>query len=392
MVARRPSLGMRIAYVLSLRQGIHSFVYRELEELERRGVHFSILAVSEGPGPYRPKREWNIIQPSAMAALIGAVYLLSTKPGYLIAVSIRAMKTHSLADLALALAFAIPVRRWGARSVHAHFGDHKLFVGHYLHGLLDIPLSVTIHAYELYANPNPGLFLEALESCARVVTVSDYNREVLAREYGVDRRRISVIREFPWSMPGPVSTPTNEFTILCVARFVPKKGHDILLRAVRRLVDLGHRDVRLVLVGKGPLDIQALVREYGLQLYTTIYEDVSDGELRSLYAASDVFCLTSRVAEGGDREGIPVSLMEAMAYGKPVVATAVAGIPELVRKTLVPEGDVDATADALLRLKEEPQLATLQRQENRAIVAARYSPQNVDELVEVFRSIQNETA
>ena len=78
-----------------------------------------------------------------------------------------------------------------------------------------------------------------------------------------------------------------------------------------------------------------------------------------------------------------------MAYGKPVVATPVAGIPELVRDVLVPEDDVAATAAALLRLKEEPELASFQGAANRAIINERYSPQNVDGLVEVLRSVQN---
>jgi len=116
-----------------------------------------------------------------------------------------------------------------------------------------------------------------------------------------------------------------------------------------------------------------------------------ESALRAEYARANVFCLPSRTSDGGDREGIPVSLMEAMAYGLPVVTTAHAGIPELVRETLVPEGDPEALAEALIRLKTHPELAEAQGRVNRETVQRDYSPRNVDELIAVLRRVQNAT-
>ncbi|HEY5538902.1 MAG TPA: glycosyltransferase family 4 protein [Thermoplasmata archaeon] len=384
------STGLRVAYVLSLRNGIHSFIYRELEELERRGIGFTIFAVSTGDGPYQPKVRWKVVKPTAFRAFSGLLLALAAHPVRMIGLALRAATTRSVVDFGIALAFLPAFLSSGLGSVHAHFGDHKLFVGHYLHRFLDVPLTATIHAYELYMNPNPQMFRKALDSCARILTVSQYNKDILRAKYGVDPSCISVVRLFPWTVTEISKVPANDgFTILCVARFAPKKGHDVLLKAVRRLEDLGHCDVRLVLVGKGTVDVPRLVRAYGLGSRTTILSDINESALRAEYARANVFCLPSRTSDGGDREGIPVSLMEAMAYGLPVVTTAHAGIPELVRETLVPEGDPEALAEALIRLKTHPELAEAQGRVNRETVQRDYSPRNVDELIAVLRRVQN---
>ncbi len=383
------SRAITVCYVVSLRNGLHSFIFREIVELRKLGIRVVILAISAGTGVYMPMPGWPVVARGAGGVIRGLVRALPRSPSVL-GLCWSSLKTGTVVDFAIALSLWEAASRNRPTSVHSHFGDHKLFVGYYLSRLLHCPLTVTIHAYELYTNPNPRAFRGFLKSCAAIVTVSDYNRRVLEGEYGVNPSRVSVVRLFPWELPeAREDKKDGPFTILCVARFVPKKGVDVLLKSVKRIVNAGHKDVRLVLVGKGPIDVRAAVRDMGLGSHVDIRSDVNEETLRGLYRSADVFSLLSKRAPGGDREGIPVSIMEAMSYGLPIVTTAHAGIPELVQETIVPEDDPEAAAKALLALMEAPDRGRSEGLRNRAVIQARYSPSNVGELAELFRGLKD---
>ena len=93
-----------------------------------------------------------------------------------------------------------------------------------------------------------------------------------------------------------------------------------------------------------------------------------------------MFCLPSETTASGDREGIPVSLMEAMAYGLPVIATRHAGIPELVSEILVDEGDAEALARGIEKLGRYSALRETLGRRNRELAALRFSRDNVLQL------------
>jgi glycosyltransferase involved in cell wall biosynthesis len=138
-----------------------------------------------------------------------------------------------------------------------------------------------------------------------------------------------------------------------VARLSPQKAHATLLRAVAALAP-GRPGLRLAVIGDGAerAALEALAAELGIAervLFTGIRRDV-----RALLPGLDVSCLSSV------HEGVPLVVLESMAAGLPVVATAVGALPELVRDgedgLLVPAGDVDALAARLARLVDEPEL------------------------------------
>ncbi len=383
---------MRVAYVISMKRGIHSFVYREIEELQRRDVSVTILAISHGAGPYMPWPGWRVVFSSPRRALVGLIDAVLQNPRGTVKAAAEALVSASIVDFGIALSFLPFLRAHPVESFHAHFGDHKLFVAYFLHELTGLPLTVTIHAYELYGNPNFRMFRKGLRACSAVVTVSEYNRRILEEEFGVPTERVTAVHLFPGRIPDSIpSKLAGPFTILCVARFVPKKGHEVLLNALKAMVDAGERDLHLVLVGAGPVDVAGRVKALGLTPFVTIRDSVRDEELWDLYEGANLFCLPAKADETGEREGIPVVLMEAMAHGVPVVTTAHAGIPELVRDTLVPEDDSDAVARAILRLKAHPEIAEEQIRVNRDTITTRFSPDNVDELVAILRRVQHET-
>lgn len=141
--------------------------------------------------------------------------------------------------------------------------------------------------------------------------------------------------------------------LLHIGRFAPQKNHRLLVEGCA-LASREYPSMQLWLVGEGPLraEVERLVREKGLEervLFLGVRSDVPE-----LLAAADIFVLPS------DWEGLPLVVVEAMAAGKPVIASAVGGVPELIEQErtgmLVPAGDPEALAQAILRLARDPEL------------------------------------
>jgi len=193
----------------------------------------------------------------------------------------------------------------------------------------------------------------------RFVAVAQGAADYLAEHEGVARAKIAVIRNgvdvdrFDGAgraaMRATLGLADDEVALLHVAVLRPEKGHAVVLRALRRVVDSAPR-VRLLLVGDGPerASIERDVAALGLGRHVALLGQRDDVE--RLLAAGDVALLSSF-----DRvETFPMALLEAMASGLPVVATRVGSVAEMVDEgesgLLVPPGDDAAFAAALLRL------------------------------------------
>ena len=150
----------------------------------------------------------------------------------------------------------------------------------------------------------------------------------------------------------------RKIKILSVGSLVLKKGHESLINACKLLLEQGH-SLECNIIGEGPLrkDLSRLIKIDGLQDYVHLLRARTQSEIVEAYYKHDVFVLASIVDAIGDRDGIPVVLMEASAAGLPVVATEISGIPEIVvhEKTgyLVAPGDVSALAETILGLHSD---------------------------------------
>ena len=165
-----------------------------------------------------------------------------------------------------------------------------------------------------------------------------------------------------------------------------KKGLCVLFRAIKKL---NRDDIVVWAVGWKPpgekgINVKELVENLGITDKVTIFEGVSDDILKVLYNSCDIFCLPSKTAKTGEKEGIPVSLMEAMSFGKPVISTRHAGIPELVEEILVEENNVEELAKAIELLADNHELRRKLGERNRKIIEEKYSKKNVMKLKEVF--------
>ncbi len=145
--------------------------------------------------------------------------------------------------------------------------------------------------------------------------------------------------------------------VLFVGRLAEKKGLRYLIEAMPAILERSP-NATLVVAGDGPLrpGLEALADDSGVAGRVRFVGALPQSDLPRLYASADVTVLPSIVAAGGDREGLPVVLCEAMASGCPVVATPVGGIVELVSHgetgLLVPERDAAALAEAVLSVLE----------------------------------------
>ncbi len=159
-----------------------------------------------------------------------------------------------------------------------------------------------------------------------------------------------------------------------VGRLVEAKGFDLLLEVARQVSHKRH-DIHFLIVGDGPLraELENLAFALGLEGIVTFLGSRHD--VPELMAAMDIYLITSR------REGLPLSLIEAMMAAKPIVATAVGGIPDTLRPDqdgiLVPPHDVASLADAVIRLSDDPPLRQKLGASARAKAVERYSPPSI---------------
>lgn len=204
----------------------------------------------------------------------------------------------------------------------------------------------------------------ALRTSDAVVAISSYTAREIERfgAGGVPVRVIPYTTSVPPAAPGSRRpSPDGALRILFVGRLVERKGVTHLVEAVKRLPS----DVvgRLEIVGDGPErpGLATQIERDGLDRRVALRGRLSDAELRAAYESADALVLPSVVDARSDTEGLGVVLLEAMSYGVPVIASALGGIPDIVRDgetgLLVPAADPEALAAALRRVAREPGLA-----------------------------------
>lgn len=160
----------------------------------------------------------------------------------------------------------------------------------------------------------------------------------------------------------------DAFLVLALGRLVEKKGFATLIEAAART-----GDVRVVIAGEGDLrgELERRARAAGAQV--TLAGSLPRDAMAAALAAADVVAVPSVVDQAGNVDGLPNSLLEALAAGRPVVASRLAGIPDVIEDgvngLLVPERDASALAEALGRLRHEPETcARLGREARRTAV------------------------
>ena len=296
-------------------------------------------------------------------------------------------------DLKLAY-FATIMEKEKVELIHAHFTD----MGHIarrLGKMLGLPYTLTAHAFDIYMDPDPEELRTVMDEAGLVITISEYNTDYLKGEIGV-KNRIEVIRcgiDIDKFKPEKKIKADGIIQLLTVARLVEKKGIAYLIKAIPRVIK-EVPNCELTIIGSGPRydDLQHLMHDLELEGYVQFKGDVSDSALMQYYNGADMFILPCIVAETGDRDGIPVGMMEAMTMELPVISTTVSGIPELVEAgasgILLPPRDEKAIADAIIALCKDSESRVAMGKEGRKKIERGFNVRTeVGKLIGVFETV-----
>ncbi len=280
--------------------------------------------------------------------------------------------------------------------IHAQYGDVGV-VAAPVARQLGIPLVTTFHGYDaseqLQDARRRRWFPALTRDRNRVIVVAAALRRGL-EDAGLDGARISVIPNGKDLSAYPFRERRDPpVRFVTVGRIVDKKGHLDALAALARLAAEGH-PVELEIVGDGPLEplVRARIAALGLGGRVHLAGALEHSAARGRMEASDAFLLCSRTAENGDREGLPMVLLEAQALGLPCVSTRHAGIPEGIPAgnhfLLAEERDVDGIAAAIRRLRaaSPEEIAAVSRRGLDHVRARHSLRAQGDALMDVYRA------
>jgi glycosyltransferase involved in cell wall biosynthesis len=372
-----------------------TFVYREVRGLRQRG--WKVTAVSLNPAAVVSELEdlerdrVVVYGPQIRSTLLGAARELPAHPirsamtlgtaigdaiwpGERLSVGGR-LKLPMQAIAAMGLAWRL--RQSGVRHIHCHFAHAPTSVGMYAAMQMRVPFSFTGHANDIFRRR--AILKKKLRRASFVACISRWHQSFYDSKCPDRSGKYEVIRcgvEL-----GETKEPApdeGQLRILTVCRLVEKKGIDTLIGAG---VELNRRGipVKLTIAGDGPERerLEKLAAELGCGDWLTWLGEVANSRVFSLLKEADVLALPCREDSRGDRDGIPVVLMEAMASGTPVVAGNLPAIGELVEdgvSGLLVEGNKPAAlADKLAMLWGNPDLSRRLAAEGRRRIASEFS-------------------
>jgi colanic acid/amylovoran biosynthesis glycosyltransferase len=257
--------------------------------------------------------------------------------------------TQRFAYLLEATYFLSRIRGDGVEHVHAHFGRNAASVAMIMKNLGGPTFSMTVHGPDEFDDTMGHELGAKVVATEFTVAISHYTSAQLRRWVPFAHwNKLEVIHCSVDESFFEDSEPITEdcTTFVCVGRLCPQKGQLVLLDAFAALLAEG-RDAKLVLAGDGEmrLEVEARMRELGIEGHVSITGWLSEGEVRAQLKQARCMVLPSFA------EGLPVVIMEAFAMGRPVISTYIAGIPELVCESangwLVAAGDTAALTRAL---------------------------------------------
>ncbi|MEX2375326.1 MAG: glycosyltransferase [Dehalococcoidia bacterium] len=271
--------------------------------------------------------------------------------------------------------------------VHCHFGHRGLFAAELKKmGVLEGKIAVSFHGIDLTEHLHKGgvhVYDRLRGEADALLPISNFFRERLLK-LGFSPRRTHVhhvgVSCEKFAFQARFRPEGEAVRLLTVGRLVPKKGVEYVLRALGLLKQKGrlklfHYDI----VGDGPerKTLEALCEKLGLKDHVTFHGGLSHEKVADWMRSADLFISPSVTAANGDMEGIPTTIMEAMASGMPVVSTIHSGIPELVQDGesgfLCRERDFEQLAEKIRFLCQNRELWAEIGREGRKTVEAEFN-------------------
>jgi len=352
---------MKVAYFVNQYPKVsHSFIRREINALEQQGIEIDRYALRTDESELIDKQDkaelkktrYLLKQPLHLFISVFFAQLFKNSLNFFKALFVtvkigwnsdRGLIRHGIYFLEACL-----LQKWLQDSqcthVHAHFGTNSAAIVMLSHLLGGPKYSFTVHGPEEFDKPTFISLAEKIKHAAFVVAISSFGKSQLFRwiphtlwnkieivHCGLDKAFYNI----------DIASAKQNKKIVCVGRLCEQKGQLLLIEAAAILSKEGE-EFQLVLAGDGPMraDVEALIKVHNIDSKVLITGWVSSGRVRDELIDCTALVLPSFA------EGLPVVIMEAMALGRPVLSTYVAGIPELVINKengwLVPAGSLDA--------------------------------------------------
>ncbi len=310
-----------------------TFVLKEMEAFLQT-FDLRVLRIKEQPSTRIPWKSGEmfrekILESSKIQMLISNIGQFIYSPRLYIMTAGRVVRLHkglsdrlkSLIVFFITIGHLPAIRRYAPSHIHSHFGNFPALAAYLVNRFSGIPFSFNCHGTDVLLDRQ--MLDEKSDKALFVTTVSEYNKRAL-RSQLKNPCRIHVFYLGTECPPHMLISRREKGTLLFVGRLSPEKNVASLLRALP-LVDKNLLK-KAVITGDGVLSsrLQRLCGQLGLDNLVEFTGKLSHEEVKEQYARADVFILPSY------REGLPISLLEAMAHGAVSIASEITGIPEVI--------------------------------------------------------------
>lgn len=354
----------KIAYLLGNYPTVtETFVYHEIEKLNKQ-IPLIIFAQQKGnaavpftdiPVYYTPSSR--IV--SSLRDLLRGIYRHPRLFCAIILDCLRHRKTDRMKAFVRGVYFERIALKNRITHIHAHFATAPTRTACEMARMLHISFSFSAHAHDIYTS-QPAEIADHIKNAAFVITCTKYNQNYLQNLVSSElRTKINLIYHgLPlglWPFSESRRSLHRPLRLLTVGRIVEKKGYKYLLDALALLASKGHR-ITWIAVGDGDLRAQLESEACRRGISVDFVGWQSRQSILRLMHNSDLFVQPSVRTSDGNIDGIPNVLLEAMACGLPVIATAISGIPEIINQdngVLVPEKSSEKLMDAILKLARD---------------------------------------
>jgi len=373
---------MKIAYITTSFGSLsHTFIRREVFGLRELGVEISLFGIRpEKAGELsgaeqKLANETIYLYPLKIFAVIkaNAWFIRHKTRNYFTALKSVITNEEQNASQHIKLIYhffvspyiALGIEKTGARHIHAHFLNVSATMAMHCSELTGIPFSISVHSAGI-AHLKEMIGLKSkLKKAVFIRTISDYNKEYISKIIFPCAEKIHVVRcginLFEYTINKTRIFAQDKLKIVAIGRFVEKKGFEYTVEAAKLLKEEG-APFKLSMIGDGPLraELQGLANRHDIGEEVIFTGYLSQEKINTELAKSDILIAASVEAKTGEKEGIPVTIIEAMAAGILVIATDHSGIPEVVKDKetglLVPEKDPMAIAEAIKLAQKDDNL------------------------------------
>lgn len=387
-----------------------TFVYNEILKIQEKGINVVPISIHKINNVVRDSKVEELAQKTfylykrnLLSALVNSVWFVLIKPknylntffmvlGDIISSGLNKLSSWKLLyQFLYASLVAKELLDNSCQYLHVHFAHVPTQIGMYASSLAGIPFSFTSHANDIFENKL--LLKEKVERAKAAITISEYNYSYLSN-LGADISKLKVVRCGIDTSKYVLKNQTSIKHIPKIGslgRLIEKKGMDDLILALSKLNNKGI-DFQLEIGGDGLLQtyLKELADVNGIGSKTKFKGAIPNDEVYDWLRSLDLFVLACKEDTGGDRDGIPVVLMEAMSIGIPVIATNISGIPELIQDQksglLAQPDNPESLANAIETLHGSHSIAEITQTARNTIEREFELNSNVEQLLAVFNN------